>query len=315
MFSFLPKIFTTPTPILSCQIQATSLIGRREENQDNYLIINANNTEKTVATWLKNGNPQQAVCSNWPTHLIRVVLMDGMGGHTKGREITEVAALKLSKIPPCITVNKQQQALLRLHHVLRNSFTGAKQTRQPGTSILWAEIDLARCVGTLIHVGDSRAWLYNNHKWQQLTWDHTALEFDFRDGRIDETSYWQKLKKPQHRIAQAFGYGSWGVMWQDKDGNDIMGLGSGLRLDTEKTLPPYAQDHTDIFNFTLSPQTSLLLASDGLWDATQVNLPEPAEITANTSKKLAQDAIDAGGRDNTSVVIANFTPRTAEEKM
>ncbi len=307
------KIFASHNfdPILAYELQAISLIGKREENQDNYLIIGADATGDTNARWLYDGKEQKVIRPNWPIQWLRLVIMDGMGGHSKGREITEVAAIKLRDLPPCTTPKKQHRTLLKLHNQLQTSYANAAYDRNPGTTIIWAEIDLAQGICTLIHVGDSRAWFWNPNSdknyWQQLTWDHTKLEFEFRNGHIDIATYLQKSKKNQRCIAQALGYGSWGGMWQNTDGMDIFGHCADLRLDTQETLPAYAQNHADVLTFKLCAGTALLLASDGLWDAVPINLRDPSSFTEHTAYTFAQEAINAGGQDNTSLVFAKFS--------
>lgn len=293
--------------LLPCQVQVASLIGHRKENQDNYLVINAKAaTGYATARWLQDGKPHEAKRPKWPSRWTRLALLDGIGGHAKGREIAEAAAIQLRDLPPCTTIEKQRQAVLELHKHLQAIFTGGGgHTRSPGATLIWAEIDNYHRTCNLLHIGDSRAWLCSDGHWLRLTWDHSPLEFSFRDGRINLKEYIVQLEYPEHRIAQALGYGSWGIR-EDIDGNKTFGFTSELRIDTASSLPPQARDHVDMLTTKLIPGSMLLLASDGLWNATKARLPDPKAVTANTAQLLAQQAVDAGSQDNTTVVLAIF---------
>ncbi len=75
---------------------AYSRKGRREENQDNFLIV-----EPDGATgWLENQQPVETQVSAWDERYARVAVLDGMGGHHNGREIAEAAAGELLNLPP-----------------------------------------------------------------------------------------------------------------------------------------------------------------------------------------------------------------------
>lgn len=291
-----------PKPLLY-KIQTVSLIGPRQENQDNYLVIAKNADEQVTAQWLNNSIPTEIPRSKWSTRWVRLAIMDGIGGHQNGREIAEAAATQLQAIPPCTTLRKQQRAVLKLHRNLQKQFADG-QIRSPGTTLVWAEIDRYRHLCHLTHLGDSRAWLWNGVEWKRLTLDQTNLEFNFRDGRVDSITYLTQRDR-SHSIAQALGYGSWGVR-TDESGQEVFGLDSELRIDTPVSLPSFAQNHADSYTLKLMPGMLLLLASDGLWNTGQISLPHPDTIHPNTARELANAAMTAGSRDNTTVVIGMF---------
>ncbi|KOR30360.1 hypothetical protein TI04_06145 [Achromatium sp. WMS2] len=297
-------------PKLDCNVQTASLIGPRTENQDNYLVI-TNVDGVAIAQWLENGKPKGQPCPKWPARWQRLAVMDGMGGHKNGREIAEAAARALSTLPPCTTSAKQHEALRELHRNLQIQFS-TNSHRSPGSTLIWAEIDLHNCICHIANVGDSRGWLCTNNQWHMLTRDHTALEFNFRDGRVSKQDYDLHCDQPENRIAQALGYGSWGV-YQDSDGVELFGFNVDLRLDTTATLPEHAKEHADIFTTDIQDNTMLMLATDGMWSADNtLDFPDPTqELTPDTAYNMAQQAVEAGGKDNTTLVIAKFTSKTS----
>lgn len=292
-----------PKP-LSCKIQAVSLIGLRRENQDNYLIIAKNAADCVTAQYLVNQVPIEIPRIKWSNRWVRLAIMDGIGGHQNGKEIAEAAAQQLQAISPCSTLRKQQRAILKLHRNLQKQFADS-QVRSPGTTLVWAEIDRYRHLCHLTHLGDSRAWLWNGVEWGRLTLDQTNLEFDFRDGRVDSITYLRQRDRSGHSIAQALGYGSWGVR-VDESGQEVFCLDPELRIDTPVSLPSFAQNHADSFTLKLMPGAMLLLASDGLWNAGLVSFPNPDAINANAALDLANHALAEGGRDNITVVLGIF---------
>ncbi len=301
MASLLRRWWSGPPPFA---VQAASLTGPRDENQDNYLVIAADPAGQVTARWLADGAPQQGPRRQWPTHWVRLAVFDGMGGHRLGREIAEAAAAGLRDLPPCRGPQSQRRALFDLHRRLQGRFAAGPADR-PGTTLVWAEIDRRDRCCHLLHLGDSRAWLIDTDAARRLTHDHTLAEFGFRDGRIDAAAHAIECDRPDQRLAQALGYGAWGVQ-RDGDGGEVFGFSPDLRLDAAATLPADRVDHADLKTFALPPGARLLLASDGLWSA-----PDPAALgAADAAATLAQAALDAGGTDNITLVLGGFPAET-----
>lgn len=306
-----------PAPLT---VAALSLRGPRNENQDNYLTIAAGRDGTAAsAERLANGEPVREPRPGWPTALVRLAVLDGMGGHRLGREIAESAALGLRDLPPCRTPKDQRRALLALHRQLRKRFA-ANPADSPGTTVVWAEIDrrTRRCL--LASLGDSRAWLGAEGVWERLTHDHTLAEIGYREGRIDASAYLAECRLPGQRLAQALGYGAWGAQ-RDGYGGEVFGFSPEIRLDLADDLPPGLADHADLKVLTLPPGATLLLATDGFWSAPDRALPPPRSLPgapgtdggpadgapdAHALRALAESALAAGGTDNTTLVAAAF---------
>ncbi len=68
----------------------------------------------------------------------------------------------------------------------------------------------------------------------------------------------------------------------------------------------------DTFKVDLQPGDKLLLCSDGLWDMTrdpviQQVMSKPTGDPNKTSQELIKAALDGGGEDNISVIVAQFS--------
>ncbi|EGV33751.1 protein serine/threonine phosphatase [Thiorhodococcus drewsii AZ1] len=290
--------------------EAVSLTGLRHENQDNYLIIAQGSDGQPKARWLRDASAAEETRASWPSRWIRLAVLDGMGGHTHGREIAEAAVDALRRLPPCQSTFKQRRAVVDLHRNLLRQF-GTGQANSPGTTLVWAEIDRLRRRCHLLHLGDSRAWLGMNDRWHPLTHDHTLAEFGYRDGRIDPSAYAAESERRNQPLAQALGHGTWGVI-MDAEGHESFGFAPEIRLDAMHDLSPSLQGHADLRTIDLPRGTPLILATDGLWSGIGCDLPPPTELMVpGAIGDLAQTAIDAGSTDNTTLIIGHFDPEPA----
>jgi protein phosphatase len=124
------------------------------------------------------------------------------------------------------------------------------------------------------HAGDSRAYLVNREKIEQLTRDHSQVQELVDSGRIT--------------AEQAIGYPGRNVITR------AVGAATDLKVDLSQAL-------------ILAPVDVLVLCTDGLWDL--VRKEEIQQIVLQTSdpqdacRKLVSLANERGGKDNISVVI------------
>ena len=131
----------------------------------------------------------------------------------------------------------------------------------------------------VVHVGDSRAYVYRNGELHQLTEDHTLTADMVRSGNL------RPDQVAQHHFRHVIT-------------NVVGGQALGVTVET-RALEVQAGDR-------------LLLCSDGLTemvtnDAISATLDaEPAPEVA--AKKLLAQANDGGGRDNITLLIVRFDP-------
>ena len=273
--------------------------GQRDENQDNYLLL----TPDGQAVYLQNESEQKKTNIPWKEAMYRLAVTDGMGGHARGREISEALIQKLLTLAPQKSAIELRDKLCSIHKSLWNTFS--QYTRKSsGTTLIMADID-EKGRAVIANIGDSRAFLWRKGQWKKISYDQNLQEYDWRDGEIEEEDYDSDSKK--HSLAQAMGYGSFGLI---KDEYDFKALQSNkqLRLDLAEDLPKDKQAHADIFTLTLQQGEALLLATDGLWSVGEgqqvLALPKP-EVLAD-SVKLHQfflNIIENGSCDNLTAVM------------
>jgi serine/threonine protein phosphatase PrpC len=276
-----------------------SLIGTRDENQDNYLLLADGRAE-----YLLDGEPHQAVAGHWPARYLRLMVFDGMGGHRDGRQVAEAAVRAAAQIPAQHSEQALRAALQALHQGLAADFFRDGDPGNPGATVVWVEFDLRSGRAWLAQVGDSRVYLLRERRWRCLTHDHTLVEFNWRDGDLDEARYQELSALPGQRLAQALAYGSWGIRYDDQ-GTKPFQRDRSLRLDLPDDLPVGKAEHADVRALSLRSGDCLLLASDGLWSHAvdgQWWGPEELQVSSDELQALAMQAIARGGRDNVTVV-------------
>lgn len=279
---------------------AASLVGARDENQDNYLLL-----ADAQAEYLVDAEPCGKPVPDWPADRVRVMVFDGMGGHRDGRQVAEAAAQAAVGLPPQHSESALRDALKMLHQGLVERFHRSDEPGSPGATVVWLEIDCRRRRAWIAQVGDSRIYRLRDGRWQCLTHDHTLIEFNWRDGDIDHARYAELSVIPGQRLVQAIGYGSWGILPDDR-GIKPYTRDSQLRLDLADELPVDRAGHADVRELSLQPGDCLLLASDGLWDPVANGLwqgPETVAVGRSAVNALVQDAVAKGGRDNVTAVL------------
>jgi protein phosphatase len=129
----------------------------------------------------------------------------------------------------------------------------------------------------VVHVGDSRAYLYRGKEFKQLTRDHTFSQEMMERGMIapEEAS----KNRLRHVLTRALG------------DTDVEGA-PGLR------------------HLQLEDRDSVLLCTDGLTDMVTdqqiASTLESAESCDLACRLLLDQALEAGGKDNITIAIARY---------
>lgn len=256
----------------------------RPSNEDQFLIAELTKTMRISQTSLPEAKAQ---FGDERGHLFLVA--DGMGGHQGGEQASALAVVAiqqftLNTLKWFFESNKQeaQRVLAQFQTALRQADVRVREEAAEhrelsgmGTTVTMAyHLDAQLCV---VHVGDSRAYVYRDGELHQLTRDHTLMADLVRSGAI------QPEEVAQHRFRH--------VITNVVGGND-----AGVNVEAH-ALEVQAGDR-------------LLLCSDGLTEMVTNDViaatlraepdPEPA-----CTKLLAQ-ANDAGGRDNITLLIVRF---------
>jgi serine/threonine protein phosphatase PrpC len=256
----------------------------RTSNEDQFLIAELT---KTMRIWQTTLPETRALRGDERGHVFLVA--DGMGGHAGGERASELTVLAIQQF----TLNtlkwflepdraEAQQVLSQFQRALREADAQVRheaeehrELRGMGTTMTLAyHLDAQLCI---VHVGDSRAYVYRDDELHQLTRDHTLIADLVSSGAV----------KPQdvagHRLRHVIT-------------NVIGGTEAGVHVESHALL--------------MQPGDRLLICSDGLTemvpDATILATlraeidPEPA------CRQLIDLANAAGGRDNVTVVLVRF---------
>ena len=216
------------------------------------------------------------------------VLSDGLGGAAKG----EVAsAIAVETVIASVQENAAEQA--RERPTANGDFSGETSAlvraiglanqkiheqglRDPSCRGMGATIVAARIIGrrlSLVHVGDSRAYLLRSNRLEQLTGDHSLVAEQVRRGLM--TREQAAVSELQSVLTRALG--------------------------TEESVEVDAEE------IELFPNDMLLLCSDGL--TRMVPEDEIAAILAQApaasiaAEQLVNRANEYGGQDNVTVVV------------
>ena len=257
---------------------------KRPTNEDQFLIAELN---KAMRIWQTSLPEPKAQIAEERAHLFLVA--DGMGGHQAGERASELAVLAIEHFtlntfkwffdpqgPEAQRVLSQFQAALREADArIVKEAAEDPALKGMGTTVTMAyHLNSQLCV---VHVGDSRAYVYRDNELHQLTQDHTWTADLVRSGAI------QPEEAARHRLRHVI---------TNVVGGDEAGL--------------FVEAHA----LQVQGGDRLLLCSDGLTemlsnDAITATLAATPDAEA-ACQKLVADANAAGGADNITVLIVNF---------
>ena len=229
-------------------------------------------------------------------HLFLVA--DGMGGHRGGEHASALAVTLIEQFAlntfrwfmPLTAVHADdatthfQEAVEQADATIVETATQRAELQGMGTTLTLAYHYGAELL--VIHVGDSRAYLFRDETLRQLTEDHTVVAEMLRRGELDTG------EARRHRLRHVIT-------------NVVGGREAGV--------------HADAHSLDLRDGDVLLLCSDGLTemlshdDITQVLRGEPHLEAACT--RLISLANERGGQDNITAIVARFSAslQTTEE--
>lgn len=217
------------------------------------------------------------------------IVSDGMGGEAHGEVASAIAVETIAKHceegtdNPDITTyggphtgihEKTQRLSSAVHLANQKIFESAEQnSEQQGMGATLTAAWINGQTLSIVHVGDSRAYLLRSGSLQQLTSDHSLVAEQVRRGILTNAEAEQS----------------------DMQSVLLRALGTHPDVDLD------AEEHV------LFPQDVLLLCSDGL--TRMVTEPEIAgtlqveTVPQNAAAKLIELANDSGGADNITVIV------------
>jgi protein phosphatase len=266
-------------------------IGRvRKRNEDQFLIADLTKSLRVAQTSLFGAHLGLTVGATG--HLL--VVADGMGG-LAGGEIASGLAVEAISWYVARTMpwfyrfqdgrEKELEAeLVRAVEVCRQSVADAAagtRFREMGTTLTLAYVLWPRAY--VVHVGDSRCYLYRDGQLARMTTDHTLAQRALDEG----------LLTPE----QANATGLRNTLW------NCIGAGTDVR--------------PDVYRATLEPGDELLLCTDGLTrKLTEASISDTLKASGTPGaavEALVEAANAAGGEDNITVVVARVLPMVRAE--
>jgi len=283
----------------------------RPENQDNYLLIDASG----LAHYLKDQRPQERRIHGWPPGHARAAVLDGMGGHGRGREAAEAVVEGLLAMPPCASLGELAAYLDALHAELQRHFrAGEPDEKRPGTTLTLLELRAGQAA-LLYHVGDSRLYEVRDGRITPLTIDHVPATAYAMAGLLDEGEWWHQVHgETRSQISQAFILGN--AFANPAELSDPLYALSPLNL------PPYLYHLPDRRVMELQPGAVYVLATDGFWSCQEPVAPIlrwPGLLTGHSAGAMCDALFDAMQRkpppdmfpDNLTAIV--LRPSTGSE--
>jgi serine/threonine protein phosphatase PrpC len=263
----------------------------RETNQDQFLIADL---RKAITIHHSSLGYDDHTELSGASRAKLFVVADGMGGHEGGARaswmaIEGIVQYLLTNLHWPIRCQPDHEAefFRGLHASLEYSQNQIRAAAEgnPGQNRMGTTLTLAWVVWPftyLIHVGDSRAYLFREGQLELLSHDQTLAQALIDKGLAGDDGV--NVKQYANVLTSA--------------------LGCCTHME-----PLYTKLH-------LRPEDKLLICSDGLnkdFNDAQISHALAADESAEaTCRRMVQAAKEAGGRDNITVVLARFLARVPE---
>jgi PPM family protein phosphatase len=279
-----------PSPLMVKAFGITDKGKVRTTNEDQFLIAELT---KAMRVWQTSLPEPKLQVGEEHAHLFLVA--DGMGGQRAGERASALAVVAIEQF----TLNtfkwffgssdtEAQKVLAQFQSALSQADARILEeaAEHPELSGMGTTVTMAFHLGAqlcVVHVGDSRAYVYRDGELHQLTQDHTLMADMVRSGEL------RPDQVAGHRLRHVIT-------------NVIGGQELGVTVEARA--------------FDVQAGDRLLLCSDGLTEmvtneaiaATLAAEPAP-EVAA---KKLLAQAIDGGAPDNITLLIVRFDPADSD---
>jgi serine/threonine protein phosphatase PrpC len=278
-----PNAFSS---LIQVDISALSHTGhRRPNNEDHFLVARLGRSLDTLSTSLSAGDvPEHTEEVNYV-----MVVADGMGGHAAGEVASRMAISTLIRLALDVPdwILRVDDGYAR--EIARRSRTRVRKVgamlvergqRDPALKGMGTTLTAARNLGrdlAITQVGDSRAYLLRVGQLHRLTRDHTYAQLLVDIGELAPSDV--AGSRHRHVLTNALG-----------------GSTEDVQVDTDR--------------MRLEDGDRVLLCSDGLTDLVDDETITRILLAAGNSReaceRLVQHALDSGGRDNVTVIVAAY---------
>lgn len=265
-------------------------IGKvRARNEDHYLVADLNKS-MTVHSSTLPITDETELYAGLRAQLLLVA--DGMGGRAGGNLASQIsvgttAQYVLNTMPWFLSLehdhdDDQREELIAALQACREAVMAEAQRRHPDYSHMGTTLTMAYIVWPrmyVVHIGDSRCYVWRHGRLTQMTRDHTAAQALIDDGTMTAE---EAARSPLSHIL-------------------ISSIGK-----SESSFQP------DVLKVGLEPGDVVLLCTDGL--SNQVPDEQIGRILAagqsaeETTRTLIDAANEAGGKDNITAVVSICQP-------
>lgn len=276
-----------PSALVHVDVAAVTHPGKvRPNNEDQFLV---GRTERDLEVLLTSLDQNQISRHSRETGY-GMIVADGMGGEAGGEVASRLAVKTLVELviqtPDWLmriddelaeeVLRRTTERYRIVHEAIRDEAQSNPSLARMGTTLTVA-VSLASDL-FVIHVGDSRAYLLRNGQLRQLTRDQTVVQSLVDAGVLTQQE--AATHKMRHVLTQALGQSA---------GN--------LKIDVQRA--------------TLKDGDSLLMCTDGLTEMVPDHeisavLTSPGKAEQHC-QALLDKALDAGGKDNITVVVAHYS--------
>jgi serine/threonine protein phosphatase PrpC len=278
-------------PALHVEVSALTHIGLvRSNNEDHFLVTRSGRSLETVMTNLPAGD----IPVRFDTTGFAMVVADGMGGHAGGEVASRMAIGTLVRMVldvPDWIMNLDEANAPRVMERMVHYYRGVDRALAAHAEVhrdlagMGTTMTIAYSIGThlfLAHVGDSRCCLFRDASLRQLTRDQTHAQRLVDAGVLPREEV--ATSRLRHVLTQALG-------------------AADPALEVEMA------------QMQLRPGDRLLLCTDGLTDmvndAAIATVLAQVQTPAATCKSLVDLALKHGGRDNVTVIVADYASSPA----
>ena len=201
------------------------------------------------------------------------VVADGMGGAQAGevasQMLVEVVKIILANVPAPWDEKTLTRAIIVANEKILETARQNEEYHGMGTTATILSLDGTQAY--FAHVGDSRLYLLRGNRLQQLTEDHSYVETLVRRGEL--TAQQARLHPMKNVLTQAVG--------------------------AVKEL------YVDAASFSVQSGDIFLLCTDGLTNMVDdETIGKILQTASNPADALIEAALDAGGKDNVTVIVA-----------
>jgi protein phosphatase len=256
----------------------------RETNEDQFLIADLVKSMQVNQTSLGLDQEKGRMFGGSQGKVLLVA--DGMGGHEGGEQASTIAVEALTRYVLNVMhwlfrleedgdEDFQEDLRAAMEHCQEKVEDELERERRkaPGTTLTLAYMIWPRLY--VVHVGDSRCYLWRNSKLKQITKDHTMAQKLVDEGQMEEeeTARWSH------------------VLW------NVIGGGS------EQLAP-------EVYKAKLEKGDTLMLCTDGLTkhvsDEALASLLGDGLSSKECAERMVTQANESGGSDNITVVVARL---------